>query len=185
MSPRGKTAIWVAGKRPARPACDNGKEPMGEAYFYHLTRAPLEVTLPMLLDKARGAGWRVLVRGSDPARIAWLDERLWLAGDADFLPHGVAGGAHDADQPVLLATDAPGTAPANGAACLMAVDGAPVSAAEVAQMARVCVLFDGNDTAAVERARAQWKELTGAGCAAQYWSEESGKWEKKAARQAT
>ena len=38
---------------------------MGAAYFYHLTRAPLEVTLPMLLGKAQQAGWRVAVRGRD------------------------------------------------------------------------------------------------------------------------
>ncbi|WP_296763596.1 DNA polymerase III subunit chi [Sediminimonas sp.] len=155
---------------------------MGEAYFYHLTRAPLESTLPMLLDKARAAGWRVLVRGRERAWIEWLDEKLWLGPDDAFLPHGIAGAAHDADQPVLLSTDAPGAVPANGAACLMAVDGAPVTPGEVAEMARVCVLFDGNDPAAVEQARAQWKELTDAGCNAQYWSEETGKWEKKAAR---
>ena len=31
---------------------------MGAAYFYHLTRQPLEATLPMLLEKSLGAGWR-------------------------------------------------------------------------------------------------------------------------------
>ena len=31
-----------------------------------------------------------------------------------------------------------------------------------------------------EHARVQWKTLTDAGCSAQYWSEESGRWEKKA-----
>ena len=36
---------------------------MGAAYFYHLTAAPLEQTLPMLIGKAQGAGWRVVVRG--------------------------------------------------------------------------------------------------------------------------
>ena len=46
---------------------------MGAAYFYHLTRAPVEVTLPMLLGKAMGAGWRVAVRGCDTARMEWLD----------------------------------------------------------------------------------------------------------------
>ena len=39
---------------------------------------------------------------------------------------------------------------------------------------------DGNDPAALDIARGQWKALTDAGCAAQYWSEESGRWEKKA-----
>ena len=51
---------------------------------------------------------------------------------------------------------------------------------EVGTLARVCVLFDGNDPMALDVARGQWKALTGAGATAQYWSEESGKWEKKA-----
>ena len=62
------------------------------------------------------------------------------------------------------------------------MDGAEVSADEVQRLERVCVLFDGNDMAALDRARGQWKALTEAGCSAQYWSEESGSWEKKAER---
>ncbi|MFC6687609.1 DNA polymerase III subunit chi [Jhaorihella thermophila] len=150
---------------------------MGAAYFYHLTRRPLEQTLPVLLEKARAAGWRVAVRGADAARLAWLDEVLWRGPEEGFLPHGLAGGPHDADQPVLLTT---ARAAANDPACLMAVDGAEVDADEVRALERVCILFDGHDPDAVNRARAQWKALTGAGCAAQYWSEESGRWEKKA-----
>lgn len=151
---------------------------MGAALFYHLTRRPLEATLPMLLDKARGAGWRVVVRGTSDERMRWLDDKLWLGPEEQFLPHGLAGSGFDADQPVLLTTgddDAP-----NGAACLMALDGAVVTPEEVRGMERVCILFDGNDEPAVQRARGQWKALTGAGVAAQYWSEESGRWEKKA-----
>lgn len=148
---------------------------MGTAFFYHLSRRPLEATLPTLLDKALAAGWRVAVRGTDAARMDWLDERLWLG--EGFLPHGRAGTGFDADQPVLLTTDREA---ANGAVCLMAVDGAPVAPEEVRAMARVCVLFDGNDPVMVERARAQWRTLTEAGLPAQYWSEESGRWEKKA-----
>lgn len=150
---------------------------MGSAYFYHLTRAPLEVTLPQLISKARGAGWRVAVRGCEGARMEWLDAKLWQGADDSFLPHGQAGGPHDADQPVLLTTDK--TLP-NKAACLMTVDGAEVDAQDVQTLERVCVLFDGNDPVALDVARGQWKALTGAGCAAQYWSEESGRWEKKA-----
>lgn len=150
---------------------------MGAAYFYHLTRNPVELTLPMLLGKAMGAGWRVAVRGCDRARMEWLDEKLWLGPDEGFLPHGLAGSPHAADQPVLLTTR--GDA-ANGAVCLMSVDGAKIDASEVTTMERVCVLFDGNDPAALDVARRQWKTLTDAGCAAQYWSEESGRWEKKA-----
>ncbi len=149
---------------------------MGVAYFYHLTRRPLEETLAMLLGKATAAGWRVAVRGTDPARLAWLDERLWLGPEDGFLPHGLAGGDHDADQPVLLTTGEAG----NGAVCVMSVDGAVVSAEETAALARVCVLFDGNDPKALDVARGQWKALKDAGASAQYWSEESGKWEMKA-----
>ena len=58
---------------------------MGAAYFYHLTRAPLEHTLPVLLGKARGAGWRVAVRGVEPARMAYLDDRLWQGPETDLL----------------------------------------------------------------------------------------------------
>lgn len=150
---------------------------MGAAYFYHLTRGPVEVTLPMLLGKAMGAGWRVAVRGTDPARMDWLDEKLWLGPEEGFLPHGLAGKPHAADQPVLLTT---ADALENGATCLMSVDGADVTADEVEKMDRVCVLFDGNDPSALDVARGQWKSLTDAGCSAQYWSEESGRWEKKA-----
>ena len=42
----------------------------------------------------------------------------------------------------------------------MAVDGAPVEPEEVNALERVCILFDGNDDAAVQHAREQWKALT-------------------------
>lgn len=154
---------------------------MGAVYFYHLTRRPVEETLATLLEKALAAEWRVVVRGTDQARMAWLDEKLWLGPEEGFLPHGLAGGAHDVDQPILLTTkpDRP-----NGAACLMAIDGAEISVTEIAEAERACILFDGHDDAAVAQARTQWKALTDAGAAAQYWSEESGKWEKKAEKPA-
>ena len=37
---------------------------MGEAFFYHMTRTPLEATLPALLTRALEQGWRVAVRES-------------------------------------------------------------------------------------------------------------------------
>ena len=149
---------------------------MGAVLFYHLTRRPLEHTLRQLLDRALGAGLRVAVRGTDEERLRALDDALWTAPEDGFLPHGMAGGGRDARQPVLLTTDWAG----NGATCLMAIDGAETSPEEVAAMSRCCVLFDGRDEAAVTLARGQWKRLTAAGAAAQYWSEEGGAWEKKA-----
>jgi DNA polymerase III subunit chi len=150
---------------------------MGAAFFYHLTRGPLEETLPILLGKARQAGWRIAVRGTDPQHLSWLDERLWQGSEDAFLPHGLAGGPHDADQPILLTTSAQ---VANDATCVMSVVGAAVTPEEVNSLDRVCILFDGTDPEAVQHARTQWTTLTSAGCSAQYWSEESGRWEKKA-----
>ena len=147
---------------------------MGDIYFYHLTERPLEATLPVLLQKALGAGWRVAVRGRDNARLQELDASLWQG--EGFLPHGVAGGAHDDRQPVLLTTDVA----TNDPACLMSIDGAEVSSDEVKDMTRVCILFNGADDGAVEGARAQWRTLTGAGHTAKYWAEEGGRWTMKA-----
>mgnify|MGYP000513011629 CR=1 FL=1 len=148
---------------------------MGAAYFYHLTESPIETTLPMLLGKAQQAGWRILVRGPAPM-VARLDQVLWDGPADGFLPHGVAGGDHDADQPILLGTD---TA-ADGFGRIMAVGGANVTASEVGLSERVCILFDGHDAAALDHARGQWKSLTGAGISAQYWAQEDGRWVKKA-----
>ncbi|MDE3078961.1 MAG: DNA polymerase III subunit chi [Paracoccaceae bacterium] len=152
---------------------------MGAAYFYHLTRSTVEEALALLIERSLAQGWRVAVRARDAARLDWLDQRLWQGGEDAFLPHGIAGGPHDADQPVLLttATDSP-----NAAACVMAIDGAEVDPAEAGRLERLCILFDGTDEAALAHARGQWKALTGAGVAAQYWSEESGRWQKKAER---
>lgn len=150
---------------------------MGAVYFYHLTRSTLDDTLLQLLPKAMGAGWRVAVRGRDRATLERLDARLWLVPEDGFLAHGMVGGPQDADQPVLL-TDRPGLP--NAAACVMALEGADVPPDEAAALARVCILFDGNDPDAVAAARTQWRSYTGAGIAAQYWSEAGGRWEKKA-----
>ncbi|WP_102222739.1 DNA polymerase III subunit chi [Acidimangrovimonas sediminis] len=152
---------------------------MGAARFYHLTDSSVDQALALLVPKSLEAGWRVAVRGTDEGRLRWLDDRLWLGPEEGFLPHGLAGGPHDADQPVLLTTAA--TSP-NGAACLMAIDGAEVTAAEIATLERVCILFDGANPDALSRARVQWKSLTDAGASAQYWSEEQGRWQMKAER---
>lgn len=151
---------------------------MGAVFFYHLTRQPLEVTLRVLLEKSLGQGWRVAVRGRSAEMLERLDAQLWLQPEDGFLPHGMAGGAHDAEQPILLTT---GTgAAANAPTCLVSVEGAQIGAEEIAPLARAMILFDGHDPGAVQVAREQWKALTAAGVSAQYWSEESGRWEKKA-----
>lgn len=150
---------------------------MGEVHFYHMMRSPLEAVLPRLLGRALEAGWHVAVRGRDAERLERLDRLLWEGEEAAFLPHGLAGGPHDAEQPVLLTT---GAERPNGAQCLMLIDGAAAAPADCAALRRTCILFDGSDDDAVAAARAQWKALTGAGLAAKYWSDEEGRWQMKA-----
>ena len=148
---------------------------MGNALFYHLTRSGPAQLLPMLIGKSLQAGWRVELRGRDRARQVALDEALWQG--EGFLPHGLAGGPHDARQPALLTTE--GQAAPNAPRCLIALDGAEVSGAECAALDRACIVFDGNDPDALERARAQWRALKEAEVAAEYWSEADGRWERK------
>ncbi len=147
---------------------------MGAAYFYLLTENTVEQTLPSLIGRAQGQGWQIELRGVDPDRMAALDAALWLGPEDGFLAHGLADGVNDPHQPVLLSlapTDRP---------CVMCVDGAEVTAEQVQAAQRVCILFDGNDETALAGARTQWKALTGAGCAAQYWAQAGGRWVMKA-----
>ncbi|PTV94882.1 DNA polymerase III chi subunit [Rhodobacter aestuarii] len=146
------------------------------ALFYHVTQSPIEVVVTNLLTRALGQGWRVELRGQDPARMDWFDQKLWLGAEEDFLPHGMAGGPHDDLQPVLLTT-APQS---QGRQAVMTLEGAPVTPEEVAALERVWILFDGRSEPAVQVARDQWRALTGAGVQAQYWAEEDGRWQKKA-----
>lgn len=150
---------------------------MGAAYFYHLTHHPVDVTLAMLLNKSIAAGWRVAVRGTDQQRLLWLDDKLWQGREIDFLPHALAGGSHDTDQPILLTTT---SVAGNDPQCLMSIDGAEIEAEEIERLERACIIFDGNDPEYLQIAREQWKRLKAENARAQYWSQESGNWEMKA-----
>ncbi len=154
---------------------------MAAVLFYHLSDSTVEQTVRNLLGRAVGQGWKVVVRGGDPARLDKLDHALWLGTDDDFLPHGRAGGPHDAAQPVLLTErqDMPA-----GAAGLMLLDGASFHAEEAAALERVWVLFEDTDHAVRDVARAQWKLIAETGIGAQYWVEDGGRWQKKMERAA-
>ncbi|MCE9523916.1 MAG: DNA polymerase III subunit chi [Alphaproteobacteria bacterium] len=152
---------------------------MTEVFFYHLERAALEDVLPGLLEKTRERGWKALVRAGSDERIAALDAHLWTYRDDSFLAHGLARDPHPAEQPILL-TAAPGNP--NAAEVLFFVDGTEAeawSADEIANAARVVLIFDGRDPAALDAAREQWKRAKGSGHEVTYWQQAaSGKWER-------
>lgn len=149
---------------------------MGAVYFYQLSHGSVEDTLRTLIGRSLDQGWRVMLRSPDRAALERLDERLWLEPEDGFLPHGMEGGPQDAAQPVLL-----GQGPvANAAQAVLLFGGARVDLAEAAITERTCLLFEEDDQALVQAARAEWKSVAAAGLVAAYWSDVSGRWEKKA-----
>ncbi|NOX39968.1 MAG: DNA polymerase III subunit chi [Alphaproteobacteria bacterium] len=152
---------------------------MAEVLFYHLTRTPLEKTLPDLLEKSRAKGWKVVVRVGSQQALDQLDDQLWLGAEDGFLAHGKSGGNHDTSQPILLTCS---DKVSNGADILIAVAMAQVALTEVPDFKRICIVFDGNDQAALTRAREQWSGVTDAGFPAKYWSQEGRNWFEKASK---
>ncbi len=150
------------------------------AVFYHLIRAGLDETVMTTVSRALGAGWRVMIRAPVPGLLEHLDAKLWLGPEDGFLAHGLAGGAQDADQPVLLGPGAIG----NAAKGLMLLAGAEAAREEAVGLERIWVFFDGADPEAVGLARQRWTTFTSWGLAAQYWSDEGGSWVKKTERAA-
>jgi DNA polymerase III subunit chi len=141
--------------------------------FYQLPGTPAEQVIATLAEKVLGADGRLLIVAEDEAQLSRLDRILWDQGASSFLPHGVAGGADDARQPILLSTspDAP-----NQARNMLIADGTWREAALTFD--RSFYLFD-NDT--LEAARLAWKLLAGReGVERRYWAQEGGKWVKKA-----
>jgi DNA polymerase-3 subunit chi len=148
---------------------------MSDIGFYHLTRSTLEQTLPQLLGRTLAAGERAVVVCGGPDRVAALDAAFWMCAEPNWLPHGTAADG-DADlQPIWLDTD--DTAP-NQARFLFLVDGA--SSARLEAFARVFDLFDGNDEAAVQAARARWATAKAAGHTLSYWQQGPKGWAKQA-----
>ncbi|MBN9559306.1 MAG: DNA polymerase III subunit chi [Alphaproteobacteria bacterium] len=146
---------------------------MAEIGFYHLTRTGPDEALPRLLGRTLEAGERAVVRCSSEARVAALDETLWASRDPAWLPHGTASDG-DADlQPIWLTTE--DGAP-NGARFLFLIDGA--ESARLDAFARVFDLFDGNDAAALQAARARWRAAKEAGHALTYWQQGERGWER-------
>ena len=141
--------------------------------FYQLAGTPVEQVIATLAEKIVEGDGRLLIVAEDEAQLARLDRMLWDQGPASFLPHGIAGGADDARQPILLSTspDAP-----NQARNMLIADGLWREAALTYD--RSFYLFD-SDT--LEGARLAWKLLAGReGVERRYWTREGGKWVKKA-----
>ena len=142
--------------------------------FYQLGQTPVEQVIASLAEKLLAQDARLLVVAEDETVLARLDRMLWDQGATGFLPHGLAGGADDARQPILLSTspDAP-----NLARNMLIADGEWREAA--LNYDRAFYLFD---EAALEGARMAWKLLSGrGGVERRFWAQdEGGRWQEKA-----
>ncbi len=140
--------------------------------FYELGSTQPDGIIASLAGKLLDDGQRLLIVAGDEGTLARLDRQLWDQGAASFLPHGLAGGADDAAQPLLLST---GTDAPNLARNILIADGEWREAALAYD--RAFYLFD---TATLEGARLAWKLLSGReGVERNYWALEDGKWVKK------
>ena len=147
-----------------------------EVSFYHLERQALDEALPRLLTRVLAGGHKALVLADTDERVRHLNEKLWTFDPGSFLPHGMAGEDHAADQPILLTTDEANPAAAD---ILVVVDGAVPQSMDA--YGRCLDLFNGSDDEAVSAARDRWKLYRERGYDVTYWKQdESGRWEKKA-----
>ena len=141
--------------------------------FYQLGGTPAEQVIANLAEKVLAGDGRLLIVASDEAFLTRLDRMLWDNGPTGFLPHGLAGGADDSRQPILLSTspDAP-----NLARNMLIADGEWRDAALAYD--RSFYLFDA-DT--LDGARLAWKLLAGRdGVERRYWAQVEGRWKQQA-----
>ena len=140
--------------------------------FYQLGGSPPEQVIASIAEKLLAQDSRLLIVAEEEGLLARLDRMLWDQGSASFLPHGLAGGADDARQPILLSTspDAP-----NRARNMLIADGEWRDAALAYD--RAFYLFDATT---LEGARLAWKLLAGRdGVERRYWAQEDGRWKQK------
>ena len=141
--------------------------------FYQLGGSAPEQVIGSIAEKVLASDGRLLIVAEDEPFLARLDRLLWDSGLTSFLPHGLAGGADDARQPVLLSTsvDAP-----NQARNMLIADGLWRDSALTYD--RSFYLFD---TATLEGARLAWKLLAGReGVERRYWAQVDGRWKQQA-----
>ncbi len=137
--------------------------------FYQLSRDPAPQVAALLAGKALGAGARVLIVADDQALLEESSRALWEASPQSFLANAMAGGDHDARQPILLSSQ---LSPTNKAEMLILADGMWRDPGDA--FARVMLLFDAST---IDNARATWRELgENDAITRHFWKQEGGRW---------
>lgn len=137
--------------------------------FYQLSRDPAPVAIALLARKTIEAGERLLVVGAELELLEAISQGLWEASPDAFLANGIAGGEHDARQPILLSDEVEAS---NGAKFLLIADGQWRDPGD--GFARVMYLFDD---ATIGTARQTWKALAASDAIERkFWKQDGGRW---------
>jgi DNA polymerase-3 subunit chi len=137
--------------------------------FYQLSRDPVEVALCAVARSSLKIGSRLLVVVADEALRVRISQTLWAHIPDSFLANGLAGGPHDARQPILISHSMEA---ANGAAFLVLADG--IWRESDTAFARVFYFFN---EATLQIARETWRMLGGRDdVERKFWIQDGGKW---------
>jgi DNA polymerase-3 subunit chi len=145
-----------------------------EIDLYELGRTPSERVLPKLLERVLERGKRAVVMLGSDERVEALNAHLWTYAQRSFLPHGAAGDGFAEDQPIYLtsADENP-----NAASILLLLN--EQNSSNISEFERCLEIFNGNDSAVVERARERADSHRAAGHTVTYWRQrEGGGWDK-------
>lgn len=126
---------------------------MSRVDFYRLTRDPVERVIPAIAGKVLDSNVQLLVVAGSEAQRRAIDEALWTAHTASFLPHGPADGPGAASDPILIAASL-NVPPVNGATHVALADGEWNDGALAFD--RAFLFFDNSR---IDDARATWRKL--------------------------
>lgn len=144
--------------------------------FWLLSRDPAERVVAMIAERVLGDGGRVLVISGDAAQRESVSATLWEARPEAFLANGQSGGAHDADQPILIGEACVSTNAAT--ACILADGRWRAEALAGERFERVFLLFGEEQR---DTARTAWREVSATdGLERSFFEQKDGRWVKVA-----
>ena len=174
--PRSACACSTGWWREHYEAADGADEVMAEIGFYHLTRTGAGQALPQLLGRTLAAGQRALVLCGERGAAGGAGRRR-----CGLCRAGLAAARHGSGRRRRAAADLAGDRRRGTERRAIPVPGGRRRAARGStRSTRVFDLFDGNDAAAVEAARARWAAAKAAGHALAYWQQGPRGWTKQA-----
>lgn len=150
---------------------------MTDIRFYHLQRSTLDKALAALLEKAQQKSLRCLVSCDDESSAKMLDESLWAAAGANFLPHSC--GKEDSNKgnaPIHIAWEKDDNFACEVVFCC-GIDENP----DLAGINMYCKMIDPRVEEQLTKSRTLWKCLKDRGENLTYWQEgNQGGWTEKA-----